>query len=222
MNACVAFGVAAFLWVAPGLLSAVDGPDNAVVVWIESHLPNELVALLAAGLLFVLPTDLRNGRFTLSWKEATNINWGIILLFGGGLAFGDLMMKTGLSDAIGEGFVTFFGVKTVWGLTAIAILSGVIVSELASNTASASLLIPVIIAIAQAAGVSAVPPALGACLGASLGFALPVSTPPNAIVYGTGLIPMRSMILAGLLFDLLGAILIWITLRILCPAIGLM
>jgi sodium-dependent dicarboxylate transporter 2/3/5 len=221
INACIAFGVAVFLWVAPGVLAAATGPENRLVVWIDAHLPNELVALLAATLLFMLPIDMRSGTFTLSWKEATNINWGIILLFGGGLAFGDLMMKTGLSHAVGGGFVTLFGVKTVWSLTAIAIFAGVIVSELASNTASASLLVPVVIAIAQAAGISAVPPALGACLGASLGFALPVSTPPNAIVYGTGLVPMRSMIRAGVLFDLLGAILIWIGLWILCPLIGL-
>ncbi|MGH7230561.1 MAG: SLC13 family permease [Nitrospiraceae bacterium] len=222
MNACLAFGVAVFLWVAPGLFAAIAGSENPAVLWIETHLPNELVALLAAGLLFVLPVDLRGNTFTLSWKEATRINWGIILLFGGGLAFGDLMIKTGLSHAVGEGFVTFFGVTTVWGLTAIAIVAGVVVSELASNTASASLLVPVVIAIAQAADVSAVPPALGACLGASLGFALPVSTPPNAIVYGTGLVPMKSMIRTGVLFDLIGAILIWIGLWILCPLAGLM
>jgi len=79
----------------------------------------------------------------------------------------------------------------------------------------------VVIAIAQSAGVSPVPPALGATLGASLGFALPVSTPPNAIVYGTGLVPLGSMIRAGLIFDLVGAVLIWITLRLLCPLVGL-
>lgn len=81
--------------------------------------------------------------------------------------------------------------------------------------------VPLAIAIAQSAGVSVLPPALGACLGASLGFALPVSTPPNAIVYGTGLVPMRNMIRTGLLFDLLGAILIWLVLRLLCPLLGL-
>jgi solute carrier family 13 (sodium-dependent dicarboxylate transporter), member 2/3/5 len=69
--------------------------------------------------------------------------------------------------------------------------------------------------------VSAVIPALGACLGASLGFALPVSTPPNAIVYGTGLIAMRSMIRTGVIFDLIGSILIWVTLRIVGPLVGL-
>ena len=221
INACLAFGVAVVLWIVPGVLEALLGAKHRVVVTINSHLPNELVALLAAGLLFVLPTNLRAGAFTLDWKQASNINWGIILLFGGGLAFGELMSKTGLSDAVGTGFVSMFGTSGVWSLTAVAIVAGVLISELASNTASAAMLIPLVIAIAQADGVSPVVPALGACLGASLGFALPVSTPPNAIVYGTGLISMQSMIRAGVIFDIIGAILIWTTLWIICPVLGL-
>lgn len=221
VNACVAFGTAVFLWVVPGLLTAVLGPASRLAVWLNVHVPNEVVALLAAGLLFFLPTNLKNGDFTLSWRQATDINWGVLLLLGGGLAFGELMVKTGLSESLGRGLVALFGMDAVWSLTAVSIVVAVLVSELASNTASASMLIPVVIAIAQTAGVSPVPPALGACLGASLGFALPVSTPPNAIVYGTGLVPIRSMLRAGLLFDLLGAGLIWLILRLLCPLVGL-
>ncbi|WP_447975273.1 SLC13 family permease [Nitrospira sp. Kam-Ns4a] len=221
INACLAFGVAVGLWVAPGLLTAIAGPESGAASWMDRHLPNELVALLAAGLLFVLPADWKAGIMTLSWREAARINWGTILLFGGGLAFGDLMLKTGLSDAVGRGVVEGFGIASVWSLTAGAIVVAILVSELTSNTATASMLVPLVIAIAQSAQVPAVPPALGACLGASLGFALPVSTPPNAIVYGTGLIPLRSMLRAGLLLDLVGAILIWLTLRLVCPLLGL-
>ncbi|HEV8539705.1 MAG TPA: DASS family sodium-coupled anion symporter [Nitrospiraceae bacterium] len=218
-NACLAFGAALLFWIGPGLIAAIQGPDSPLSVWLETHLPNELVALLAAGLLFVLPAS--SGAPTLSWKQAAAINWGTILLFGAGLAFGDLMIKTGLAETIGRGFVTWAGTNTVWSLTAVSIGVAVIVSELTSNTATASMLVPLAIAIAQSAGVSPVPPALGACLGASLGFALPVSTPPNAIVYGTGLVPIRSMVRIGLLTDLLGALLIWLTLRLLCPLLGL-
>ena len=221
INACLAFGTAIVLWVGPGLLSAVLGPRHPAAIWLDIHVPNELVALFAASLLFMLPTDSRAGTFTLSWKQAANINWGIILLFGGGLAFGDLMVRTGLSDAVGRAFVRLFGLGTIWSLTAVFIAAGVLISELTSNTASAGMLVPLAIAIAQASDVSPVPPALGACLGASLGFALPVSTPPNAIVYGTGLVPMRSMVRSGVAFDLVGAILIWMTLRVVCPLLGL-
>lgn len=220
-NACAAFIVAIVFWIGPGLLAAALGSKHPVSVWFDSRLPNELVGLLAAGLLFLLPTNLGRGEFTLSWKQALAIDWGTILLFGGGLAFGELMVKTGLSQAVGEGFVSFFGVSTLWSVTAAAIAIAVLVSELTSNTAAAGMLVPLAIAIAHSAGISAVPPALGVCLGASLGFALPVSTPPNAIVYGTGHVPIMSMIRSGLLFDLLGATLIWLTLRLLCPLLGL-
>lgn len=83
------------------------------------------------------------------------------------------------------------------------------------------MLVPVMIAVAQGAGVSPVPPALGAALGASFGFMLPVSTPPNAIVYGSRLVPLRDMITSGALLDVTGGVLIWLGLRALCPLLGL-
>jgi sodium-dependent dicarboxylate transporter 2/3/5 len=218
-NATIAFATAVALWVLPGFIGAGLGPDHPVTQWLDSRLPNELVALLSAALLFILPAA-EDGTATLSWRQATDINWGIILLFGGGMAFGDLMSHTGLSSAVGTGFITTFGAGTIWTLTAVAIVAAILVSELTSNTASASMLVPLAIGIAQAAGVSPVPPAVGATLGASMGFALPVSTGPNAIVYGTTMIPMRRMIVAGLLFDAVGAVLIWLALRLVLPALG--
>ena len=77
------------------------------------------------------------------------------------------------------------------------------------------------IALATAAGVNPIPPAIGATLGASWGFMLPVSTPPNAIVYGSGMVPITKMIRAGVLYDILGGIIIWIGLRIMLPIVGL-
>lgn len=225
LNACLAFGLAVTLWITPGILSAVLGAKSPPVLWLNTHLPKELVAVFAASLLFILPTQRpirwRAEDFTLSWDRASNIHWGTILLFGGGLSFGHLMGETGLANRIGQEFVSLFGVQAVWSLTAVAIVTGVLLTELASNTAAASMLVPVIIAIAQSAGVSPVPPTLGACMGASLAFVLPVSTPPNAIVYGTGLVPIASMVRAGVLLDIVGAITIWIALRLLCPLLGL-
>lgn len=221
-NACVGFGLAVLLWIVPGLFAAILGPEHNIVGWFNRHLPKELVAILAGGLLFLLPVDRRAGEFTLSWQEATNINWGTILLFGGGLSFGHLMVKTNLAATVGQGIVGSLGLDTVWALTAMAIGAALVLTELASNTAAASMLVPVVIAIANSAGVSPIPPTLAVCMAASLAFVLPVSTPPNAIVYGTGLVPITKMVRAGLLLDLLGGILIWIMLRLLCPALGLM
>ena len=181
-----------------------------------------MVALGAAILLFALPTDLGRGEFTIGWRQAARIDWGTILLFGGGLALGRLMFETKLAEAIGAGMVWTVGAESVWALTAVAIVLGVILSEVSSNTASASMVIPVVIALAQGAGVSPIPPALGAALGASFGFMLPVSTPPNAIVYGSGLVPLKEMIKAGVWLDLTGAVVIWLGLRVLCPLFGVM
>ncbi|RMH07154.1 MAG: DASS family sodium-coupled anion symporter [Nitrospirae bacterium] len=220
-NACVALTLAVGLWIFPGLAGAIAGRDHELVVWLNTRLPKELVPIVAAGLLFVLPVNFRTGEFTLSWKQAMNINWGTILLFGGGLTFGHLMVETSLARSIGEGLVTVFGSSTLWNLTAVAIGTALVLTEMASNTAAASMLVPVVIAIAQSANVSPVPPTLGVCLAASLAFVLPVSTPPNAIVYGTGLVPLLSMIRAGLVLDIMGGIVIWLALRILCPVLGL-
>ena len=220
-NVRAVFCAAVFFWILPGLAHLLFGAGTAIPAWIEDHLSEEVVAILAAGLLFFLPSGRSKGEATLSWEEAVSIDWGTIFLFGGGLALGGLIFKTGLATAIGEGLLTFPLFSSLWGITAFAILLAIGVSELASNTASANMVIPVVIAVAQAAQVSPLPPALGAILGASYGFMLPVSTPPNAIVYGSGLIPITQMIRTGILFDLIGALIIFIGLRLLCPLLGL-
>jgi sodium-dependent dicarboxylate transporter 2/3/5 len=219
-----AFGVfvlAVTLWLLPAILSIWFAPDHPVVQWVRSHLPKELVPIFASGLLFLLPMNLRQGTFALSWKEAVNIHWGTILLFGGGIAFGELMVKTELAQAIGQGMVAIFGIQSVWSLTGVAILTALVLTELASNTAATSMIVPVLIAIAHTANFSPIPPVLAACMAASLAFVLPVSTPPNAIVYGTGRIPILRMIQAGLLLDVIGGVLIWCALRMLCPLLGI-
>jgi sodium-dependent dicarboxylate transporter 2/3/5 len=104
----------------------------------------------------------------------------------------------------------------------LAIGSGIILSEATSNTAASNIVIPFVIGICKANNISPVAPAIGACLGASFGFMLPVSTPPNAIVYGSGLVTIPKMMRAGILFDILGFFLILGGLRILCPLLGLM
>ena len=219
-NAAVAFLVAVTLWIAPGGIALIYGTQSPAYEWYNAHLPESVVVLLAAILLFLLPVDWKRRACTLSWKDAAQIDWGTILLFGGGLSLGDLMFKTGLAETMGRGLMGLLSVQSVWGVTALAIFLGIVISELTSNTASANMVIPVVIAIAEAAGVNPLPPALGACLGASYGFMLPISTPPNAIVYGSGLIPITKMIRAGIVFDLIGFLIIWMGLRILLPFLG--
>jgi sodium-dependent dicarboxylate transporter 2/3/5 len=215
------FGAAVILWMLPGAVAVATSPEAPSARWLAARLPESVVALGAAAALFLLPTGLLRGEDAAAWKRMTTIDWGTILLFGGGLSLGRLMFETRLAEALGVAMVRLVGAESVWALTAVAIATGVLLSETCSNTASASMLVPVVIAIAQATGVSPVPPALGAALGASFGFMLPVSTPPNAIVYGSGLVPLSEMMRAGALLDVLGAVLIWISLRLLCPLLGM-
>jgi solute carrier family 13 (sodium-dependent dicarboxylate transporter), member 2/3/5 len=221
-NVAVVFGLACAGWMLPGAVAIATGAETPAARLLEARLPESAVALGAAVLLFVLPTDLARREFTLTWRDALRIEWGTILLFGGGLSLGRLMFETGLAETVGRALVRLSGAESVWALTAMAILVGVTLSETSSNTASASMVVPVVIAVAGTAGVSPIPPAIGAALGASLGFMLPVSTPPNAIVYGTGLVPLREMIRAGLWLDVAGGVVIWVSLRVLCPALGVM
>ncbi|MBI3921854.1 MAG: DASS family sodium-coupled anion symporter [Armatimonadetes bacterium] len=220
VNSLIAFGVAVVLWVTPGLLAIVRGNDDALVKAVGERMPESVVALLAACLLFVLPTNLHRGEFTLNWKEAVRIDWGAILLFGGGMSLGGLMFSTGVATVIGKSVGELSWAQSLWGLTGGATMIAILMSEATSNTATANMVIPMVIAIAQAAHLNPVPPALGACLGASFGFMLPVSTAPNAIVYGSGLVPIPRMVRAGALFDLVGFVIIWVGLRILCPLLG--
>ena len=219
-NTAMAFGLAVTLWLMPAVLALTVGTQSPAAQWYKGHFPEAAVAVLAALLLFVLPVNWGERRFTVTWREASTIDWGTILLFGGGMSLGSQMFQTGLSNIIGTGLAVTFDVQSLWAITAFAIFLGIVMSELTSNTASATMIIPVVIAVALAADVSPIPPALGACLGASYGFMLPISTPPNAIVYGSGLIPVTRMMRAGILFDIAGFVVIWTGLRILCPLLG--
>lgn len=222
INVASVFGAAATLWMLPGAVAMLSSPEAPLARLLEARLPEAAVALGAAVALFALPVDWRRGVFTMTWQRAATIDWGTILLFGGGLSLGRLMFETRLAEVLGGAVMRFSGAEGVWGLTAVAIVIGVVLSETCSNTASASMLVPVVIAVAQSLGVSPIPPAMGAALGASFGFMLPVSTPPNAIVYGSGLVPLREMIRSGIALDASGAVLIWVTLRVLCPLLGVM
>jgi sodium-dependent dicarboxylate transporter 2/3/5 len=216
------FVAAATSWMLPGAVAAALSPEAPAARWLEARLPESAVGLGAAVALFCLPVGLDRGPDARAWRRMAAIDWGTILLFGGGLSLGRLMLETGLAEAAGRALVSLTGAESVWALTGAAIVAGVLLSELTSNTASASMLVPVVIAIAQATGQSPVPPALGAALGASFGFMLPISTPPNAIVYGSGLVPLREMVRAGVLLDVAGAALIWLSLRLLCPLLGVL
>ncbi len=220
-NALAAFLTAVVLWITPGFLMLIFGTEGHWTRTFSARMPEAAAALVAGILLFILPVDRKKREFTLSWKQAVGIDWGTLVLFGGGLSLGQMMFQTGLAETVGKGIINALGATSLWGLTLAAVYIGILVSEVTSNTASASMVVPVVISLSLAAGINPVPPAIGATLGASWGFMLPISTPPNAIVYGSGMIPITKMIRAGALFDILGGFILWVGLRLLLPLVGL-
>jgi sodium-dependent dicarboxylate transporter 2/3/5 len=212
----IAFAVTVILWVVPGLVALVRGEDSASYRWMIAVMPEGVAALLGAMLLFVLPGN-QDGR-AINWAHAVRIDWGVVLLYGGGFALGVLSFKTGLADAVGRGLT---GLLPIGGSSTVmliaACLVAVIVSETTSNTASANMVVPVVIALAKGAGVDPLEPALGATFAASLGFMLPVSTPCNAIVYGSGYIPIGKMVKYGLLLDVVGVVVVVVMVKLLVP-----
>jgi sodium-dependent dicarboxylate transporter 2/3/5 len=218
-NVFAVFGLTVVLWAAPGAFATLGIDDTAFGRMYAASMPESVAAILGAALLFVLPVDWRSRTFTMTWDEAARIDWGVLLLFGGGLAMGELVFQTGLAKALGEVVTSWLPSQSTLALTVTFTAAAIVLSETTSNTASANMIIPITIAVAQAAGVRALEPALGATLGASMGFMMPISTPPNAIVYSSGYVPIGQMIRHGFLLDIIGLVVIVAGVLTICPVL---
>ncbi|MEV6822635.1 DASS family sodium-coupled anion symporter [Nocardiopsis dassonvillei] len=207
-NTVLAFGTTVVLWLTPALVGLFTGTDAALYALVDDRLNDGIVAVLGACLLFVLPVNWKRREMTLSWSDAARIDWGTILLFGTGIIFGALLSSTGLATTIGRAASSGLGITSALAITAFGVVLAVVISETTSNTSSAAVVVPIVIPLAVAAGVDPFVPALAATFAASFGFMLPVSTPQNAIVYGSGCVPITRMIRSGICFDVIGAALI--------------
>ncbi|MDB4961171.1 MAG: hypothetical protein JWP01_1170 [Myxococcales bacterium] len=217
----IAAAIALTGWLTPTLLTLV-APGSAAEHWADVHLTEEIVALIAGCSLFVIP-GARAGeppRPALLWSEATRIEWGVILLFGGGILLGDLARSTGLAVEWGHAFVDATGASSTWAIAALVTAVAIVLSEMTSNTATATLMAPLAGSLAEAAGAAPIPAILGATMGASFGFMMPISTAPNALAFSTGRISITEMVRAGIVFDVIGFALILAALRIMCPLLG--
>jgi solute carrier family 13 (sodium-dependent dicarboxylate transporter), member 2/3/5 len=159
-------------------------------------LDDGVIALIGALLLFVLPAKGVEGERLLDWNTARGIPWDILLLFGGGLSLAAAVTASGADAPIAQ-WVSGLGsvpVALIVGVLAVAI---VFTGELTSNTAAATAIMPVLAGLASARGIEPLPLFMVATLAGSCGFMLPVATPPNAIAYGTGCVPLPAMLRAG-------------------------
>lgn len=207
------FALAIAGWLTPAVLRLTLGDDAGLTQWARAGLGEGIVAIIAASFLFLIPQgpgtdgiDEHLPRPLLTWPEATQIDWGTLFLLGGGFALSSLAFDTGLAAAIADS-VLGDGQSLPGGGVLLLVLSTVLViylTEVASNTATTNMMLPVIIPIALHAGISPVPVTLTVALAASFAFMLPVSTPPNAIAYGTGRIRIGTMVRFGAGLDVGG------------------
>lgn len=192
----VVFTFVAILWIIRPLLSnVIPGLSDAGI------------AIFGALLLFLIPVNLNKSIFLLRWKDAEELPWGVLILFGGGLSLAGAIQRTGLAEWVGG----YFSVFEAWPvILTIFIVAAVIImfTELASNSATAAAFLPVVGSIAIGIGQDPLLFAVPVAIVASCAFMLPVATPPNAIVYGSGIMNISEMARAGIWLNLFFAVLV--------------
>jgi sodium-dependent dicarboxylate transporter 2/3/5 len=220
----VVFALAICGWLGPSLVKLALGAQHPSLGWARTHLDEGVVAIVATGCLFFMrgSTDERGDvHRLLAPDDVQQVDWGTLLLLGGGMALGSLTFSTGLAAAIGEGIVDLTGdlARHPLGLAAAASLLVLFLTEVTSNTATVSMMLPVLLGVAAASGVDPLPTGIAVTLAGSFAFMLPVSTPPNAIAYGTKMIRIDDMIRTGFKLDLVGYVVLLLAAAFLIPAV---
>jgi sodium-dependent dicarboxylate transporter 2/3/5 len=168
--------------------------------WIDEY----SIGLMCGVSLLCIPVDLKQRIFLLSWRDTKFVDWGTLILFGGGIALSDAMFKTGLASWLATSFIGIFGTPSTFLLIVIIVFFMDFLTEVTSNTAVTSMMVPIIISIALKIGGNPVALAVAAAVASSMAFMLPVATPPNALVYGTGYVRLKDMVRAGFILDIIG------------------
>lgn len=193
----VIFVLTAFAWITRSYLL------NALL----PNLDDTIIAIIAALLLFLLPASKAENRPIIHWKEAVKLPWGILLLFGGGLAIAQGFKVSGLAEWIGGQLTLLEGVSLIL-LLAILIAAVNFLTEITSNLATAAMLLPILAPLALVIDVHPYILMVGATTAASCAFMLPVATPPNAVVFGSGYLTIPDMVKAGIWMNLISIFLL--------------
>lgn len=186
-------------------------PSQKTVLWVmavvialwltREYLPlksltDHAIALAGGLLMFVLPNPGKKGESLLVWDDSKNLPWGILLLFGGGLSMAQGLEKTGVISWLGES-VAGSGLHAPWVFMVVFTALGLTMTEFMSNVALVNVLVPVLLGIADNLDLPPLYLALPVTLAATCAFMFPIATPPNAVVYSTGFVPIRDMIRMG-------------------------
>ncbi|HKJ25026.1 MAG TPA: DASS family sodium-coupled anion symporter [Myxococcota bacterium] len=191
--------VTALLWLTRPLLGAIEVAGVRPLGGLE----DAGIAMLGALALFVLPVDRRAGVFALDWEHAATVPWGVLLLFGGGLSLASAMQANGVGPLLGSQVGALAGWPS-WVLVLAVVTAIVFLTELTSNTATAATLVPILAGVAPGLGLDPLLLAVPAAIAASCAFMLPAATPPNAAIFGSGLVTIRDMSRAGFWLNWIG------------------
>ena len=190
----VIFGIVAAAWIVRGFMTTPFVSDTTI-------------AMIGAVSLFIIPSNFNEGKFLLDWQTAVKIPWGVVLLFGGGLALTGGVSSSGL-DVWLTGQFTLLNGLTLVVIILIVTTAAIFLTEVTSNTATATLLVPVMGTVAIAMSLNPLGPMIAAGVATSYAFMLPVATPPNAVVFGSGQVTIAQMAKVGLWLNLAGIALI--------------
>ena len=196
----VVFGLTAMAWITRA------EPFGGWQTWLGLPAANDAsVALLAVVALFVVRDD--QGEPLIDWAKASQIPWGVLLLFGGGICLARAFVASGLSAQVGDA-LTAVAALPVFAMMLLLALAVTFLTEATSNTATTARLMPVLAAVALAVEIDPLWLMVPAAMSASCAFMLPVATAPNAVVFGSGELPIRRMVREGFALNLIGALLI--------------
>ncbi|MCF6147919.1 MAG: DASS family sodium-coupled anion symporter [Candidatus Kuenenia sp.] len=205
---CV-FALTCFAWIFRQniVIGSLKIPGWTKFLGLENYVRDSTIAIAAAIVLFALPVDIKKREFVLDWKSAVKLPWGILILFGGGFTLAKGFMVSGLSDWIGHCIVGLGALPILIIIIAICLLM-TFLTEITSNTATATMILPILAALSGTLNIHPFALMLPAALSASCAFMLPVATPPNAIIFSSGHVTIPIMARTGLILNLFGVVLI--------------
>ena len=204
VRAALVFGFTALLWVTRLPVQSLGHARG----WEWANAYSDMgIAIAGAMAMFLIPASKKEGRALLNWKEARELPWGVLILFGGGISIGRAVTRTGLSDWMGEQLSMLSAFPPLLFIAFVVMLV-IFLTELTSNVATMTTLAPVLGALAGAIGAGPESLLAPAAVAASCAFMLPVATAPNAIIYATDEVPIGQMMQKGLRVNLIGVLII--------------
>lgn len=204
----IIFAMAIFLWIFRGVINKV---------FPELKLSDTMISVFAAISLFAVPFNFKKGDFILNWKDTEKLSWGILILFGGGLALAKGMSSSGIVDQVSSAIASYN--LGVFLTSSVLIILMLFMTELMSNVALVAVLAPVVAGIALGLNIPIIHLLIPVTIASSCAFMLPMATPPNAIVFASGYVKVKDMMKTGLILNCLAVLLLIVLFKYVIPAI---